>query len=309
MDRYLNYNPILIGYGGSIAYGTNTPSSDVDVRGVVENKKEELLGITKDREVVSVAGEDTQFYTLKKALILFSQCNPNTIELLGLKPEHYLFKNNAGQMLLDNKDLFLSKRAIYTFGSYAKSQLNRLTNKSVHSKKDVRNNEVRSLEKVLADLMIRYDFTGKIFIQQDDIRFSLDSTTLSLSDLTNVLNELNNVKRDYEQRSKRNEYAIAHGRLSKHQMHLYRLYLMGTDILDGKIITYREEEHDLLMAIRNGDFLKNNKPTDEFFTLLSEQEEKFNHAANNSKLPDNVDMNKINQLAIKLNEELLNKGE
>lgn len=77
-------NPILIGYGGSIAYGTNTPTSYVDIRGIVENTEAELLGLTKDRETISVPGEDTTLYTLKKALSLFSQCNPNVIEMLGV---------------------------------------------------------------------------------------------------------------------------------------------------------------------------------------------------------------------------------
>lgn len=303
---FLSYYPlILVGYGGSIAYGTNTPTSDVDIRGIVENTEEELLGLKGDRESIVFSETDTTLYTLKKALILFSQCNPNTIELLGLKPEHYLYISDIGQEILDNKELFLSKRAVHTFGSYAKSQLNRLTNKSAHNEQDVKENEKRSTEKVLDDLMKRYNFTGNVFLQNGEIRVSLDSTALLLSDLSNVLNELNNVKRDYEQRSKRNDYAAVHGRLAKHQMHLFRLYVMGVDILNGEIITYREKEHDLLMAIRNGQFLKNDKPTDEFMSLLADYERKFNEAARNSKLPEKADMEKINALAIRLNRKIL----
>ena len=300
-----NLKPILIGYGGSIAYGTNTPTSDVDIRGIVENTETELLGVTKDRETITISGEDTTFYTLKKALSLFSQCNPNVIEMLGLKQEHYLNISEAGQEILKYKSIFLSKRAVHTFGSYAKSQLNRLTNKSVHNEQDLQENEKRSTEKVLENLMKRYNFTGNVFLQNGEIRVSLDSTALPLSDLSNVLNELNNLKRDYEQRSKRNDYAAAHGRLAKHQMHLLRLYVMGIDILNGEIITYREKEHDLLMAIRNGQFLKNDKPTDEFLSLLADYEKKFNEAARNSKLPEKADMDKINALAIRLNRKIL----
>lgn len=296
---------ILIGYAGSIAYGTNTPTSDVDIRGIVENTEAELLGLAKDRETISVPGEDTILYTLKKALSLFSQCNPNVIEMLGLKQEHYLNITEAGQEILKNKSIFLSNRAVHTFGSYAKSQLNRLTNKSVHNEQDLQENEKRSTKKVLETLMKRYNFTGNVFLQNGEIRVSLDSTTLPLSDLSNVLNELNNVRRDYEQRSKRNDYAAARGKLAKHQMHLLRLYIMGIDILNGEIITYREKEHNLLMAIRNGQFLKNDKPTDEFMSLLANYERKFNEAARNSKLPEKANMDKINALAIRLNRKIL----
>ena len=55
-------------------------------------------------------------------------CNPNTIELLGLKEEHYLYLNDIGKELINNKKLFLSKRAIQSFGGYASAQLRRLQN-------------------------------------------------------------------------------------------------------------------------------------------------------------------------------------
>lgn len=307
-DKYEPYNPLIIGYGGSISYGTNTPESDTDIRGVVANTKSELLGLTPDRETICFSDEDTTLYTLKKALILFSQCNPNTIELLGLRSEHYLYLTPEGKMILDNKSLFLSQRAIFTFGAYAKSQLNRLTNKSAHDHKDILVNEQRSLTKVIDDIKTRYDLDLTSEIKDNDILININNATISISELTNILNELNNVERDYRKRSKRNDYAIAHNKLAKHQMHLFRLYLMGIDVLNGEIITYREKEHDLLMSIRNGDFLKNDKPTDEFFKILSEKEKEFEAAAGNTKLPKQADMDKINELAIKINTKLLEKN-
>ncbi len=55
-------------------------------------------------------------------------------------------------------------------------------------------------------------------------------------------------------------------KLKKHAMHLVRLYHMAFDILERKqIVTYREEDHDLLMVIRNGEYLNSdNLPSDEF---------------------------------------------
>jgi len=67
-------------------------------------------------------------YAFNKMVNLLLSCNPNTIELLGLAPNNYLYLNDIGKMLLDNKRLFLSKRAIQSFGGYADAQLRRLQN-------------------------------------------------------------------------------------------------------------------------------------------------------------------------------------
>ena len=45
-----------------------------------------------------------------------------------LDEEQYLIKSELGQELIDNSRLFLSKRAIKSFGGYADAQLRRLQN-------------------------------------------------------------------------------------------------------------------------------------------------------------------------------------
>jgi len=84
----------------------------------------------------------------------------------------------------------------------------------------------------------------------------------------------------YEKNSARNEKAAAHDKLGKHMAHLLRLYMMAIDILnEGRVITYREAEHDLLMDIRNGGYLDaNNQPTTEFFRILTRYTEAFDKA-------------------------------
>ena len=82
-------------------------------------------------------------------------------------------------------------------------------------------------------------------------------------------------------------------------MHLIRLYMMGRDILEKhEIITYRKEEHDLLMDIRNGKYLENDlkTPTKAFEELLMEQQQKFDEAAKATTLPDRPDAEAINTL-------------
>lgn len=64
-------------------------------------------------------GTDTAIYGFNKLVRLLLECNPNTCELLGMRPEHYLYLSGIGKELLDNRKLFLSKRAIRSFGGYA----------------------------------------------------------------------------------------------------------------------------------------------------------------------------------------------
>ena len=92
--------------------------------------------------------------------------------------------------------------------------------------------------------------------------------------------------------------------------HLIRLYTMGLDILEKeKIITYREDEHDLLMDIRNGKFLDDNgQPIPEFFEMIDEYEKKLEYAKNNTSLPDVPDYKQINEFKMYVNERIV-KGE
>lgn len=124
-NKHLDSRICLLGLGGSYAYGTNVETSDVDIRGFAINSKEELL-TNQNFEQVCEDKTDTTIYSFNKLISLLTNCNPNTMEILGLKDEHYIYLNDISKTLLDNKDIFLSKNAIRSFGGYANQQLQRL---------------------------------------------------------------------------------------------------------------------------------------------------------------------------------------
>ena len=136
---------MLLTFGGSIAYGLDTPESDTDIRGVVMPSVDDLIGtgflIDKDElsnkrlifskegfEQLNDVDTDTIIYSLNKIIKLLYKCNPNTIEILGCKPNHYAMVSDYGKILLNNKDIFLSKLAYGSFAGYARAQFQRLKN-------------------------------------------------------------------------------------------------------------------------------------------------------------------------------------
>lgn len=116
---------IFATFGGSHAYGTNTPDSDIDVRGCALNSRTDILGRTNFEQVIDNP-TDTTIYSFNKLIHLLSDCNPNTIELLGCKPEQYVFFNDIGKMMVEQRNMFLSQKAVHAFGGYATQQLRRL---------------------------------------------------------------------------------------------------------------------------------------------------------------------------------------
>ncbi len=321
-DKNLGDNIILLTLGGSHAYGTNNENSDLDVRGCTLNSKMQILTNENFEQFVNEA-TDTTIYSFNKLISLLSNCNPNTIELLGNKPEHYLYVSEIGKELIDNAHLFLSKRAAYSFGGYATAQLRRLDNKAVR----LVNQEQRERH-ILNSIMNAYHtFTEKYFhFEEDSIKLYIDKSEQEeydteifmdvnlhhypLRDYKSMWSEMNNVVKDYSKIGKRNKNAIEHNKLGKHMMHLIRLYMMCLDILEKEeIVTYREKEHELLMEIRNGKFLDGDRqPIPEFYEMVDDYEKKLEYAKNNTNLPDNPDYKRINEFVASVNERVV-KGE
>lgn len=318
-NEHLGKHIILLGLAGSYSYGTNIETSDIDVRGITLNQKSDLIGLTQFEQYVD-ENTDSVIYAFNKIVTLLLSCNPNTIELLGLNPEHYLYLNDIGQMILDNRKLFLSKRAINSFGGYADAQLRRLQNalardtfpqsekeqhifnsvkNAMHSfNSSYRNFENGSME-IFIDEAVNPELETEIFVNANLSHYPL-------RDYFSMWNTMANVVRDYEKIGKRNKKKDAL-HLNKHAMHLIRLFMMALDILEkGEINTYREKEHDLLMDIRFGKFQKEDGTFHEsFYDMLADFEKRLHYAAENTDLPEEPDMKRVQDLVMIINERVI----
>ncbi len=321
-NKNLGEKIIILALGGSHAYGMEQESSDLDTRGIALNSKEEILLGTDFGQVVDI-DTDATIYSFNKMIELLTKQNPNTIEILGCKPEHYLYLSDIGKELIDNRKMFLSKICIHSFGGYAESQLRRMENKSARLIGQAENEAyiLKSINNA------KYEFKNRYFPHNDsDVKLYIDAAVQEgydseifmdvnlkhypLRDWTGMWNEMKAIVSSYNKIGRRNEKAISHDKLGKHMAHLIRLYMMCIDILEKEeIITYRAEDHDLLMSVRNGEYLDDNRqPRSEFYELINGYEKRMEYAKNNTSLPDIPDYKKINEFKMYVNERIV-RGE
>lgn len=306
---------MLLGLGGSYAYGTNNEVSDIDFRGVTLQLPSDLLGLTKFEQFEDDK-TDTVIYGFNKLVKLLLECNPNTCEMLGLDEDQYLIKSELGQELIDNSRLFLSKRAIKSFGGYADAQLRRLQNaiaRDTLPQSDREKHILKSVRNALDDFNRRYagKEKGNIRLYIDkaenpeldtEIFVDADYEHFPLRDYTDLWGAMRTVVRDYDRIGKRNKKKD-NNHLNKHAMHLIRLFMMVIDILEqGEIRTHRKDDLPTLIAIRKGGYmLPDGTFSPEFYELLEEYERRLDEAAAKTVLPDNPDMEKVEHFVERVN--------
>lgn len=306
---------MLLGLGGSYAYGTNNEGSDIDFRGVTLMLPSDLLGLT-EFEQYEDGGTDTVIYGFNKVVKLLLECNPNTCEILGLDEDQYLIRSALGQEMIDNSRMFLSKRAIKSFGGYADAQLRRLQNaiaRDAMPQSERERHILKSVTNAMEDFNRRYAGGPRggmrLYIDaaenpelETEIFVDADYKHFPLRDYADLWGTMRTVVRDYEKIGKRNKKKDDN-HLNKHAMHLIRLFMMAIDILElGEIRTHRVADLPTLRAIRSGEFmLADGTFSPVFYEMLEEYERRLDEAATRTTLPDNPDMARVEAFVERVN--------
>lgn len=103
--KWLVNRTIFLTVHGSIAYGLNSPESDIDVRGIAIPELSYLFGFNKNFEqYITSKPTDCTIFNIQKFFTLTSQGNPNTLELLFVDPEHHIYVD----------DLFFSETNLHS---------------------------------------------------------------------------------------------------------------------------------------------------------------------------------------------------
>lgn len=119
---------------GSHLYNLNTEKSDVDTRGIYINPPSEYLGLSDPSNQIGDEKHDTTYYSLKRFFELAMTANPNILELAFIPEDCRKICSTIMQKVIQNRDLFISKKCFHTFSGYAHSQIGKArgTNKMIN---------------------------------------------------------------------------------------------------------------------------------------------------------------------------------
>jgi hypothetical protein len=122
---YIRKNLIFLTVSGSHAYGTNTSTSDMDIRGIFIGEKRNILGNDHIEQFENTTN-DTVIYELSKAINLIAENNPNMAELMFCDEEDIIFSTEEYWNIRENNQKFLASIARFKYSGYAMSQLKRI---------------------------------------------------------------------------------------------------------------------------------------------------------------------------------------
>lgn len=130
---------IFVTRHGSVAYGLNTETSDLDLKGFcippdeIEHdlfqkfeQSENYEGFNNHYAYLANPKNpkiESTVFSLKKIFVLAANCNPNCLELFFVDPSDYLLMTPEMEKILENRDLFISSKTKFTFSGFAYSQL------------------------------------------------------------------------------------------------------------------------------------------------------------------------------------------
>ena len=111
---------------GSFSYGTNTPESDIDYRGIFMPDLRDYLTVTAMQEEIEGPGEDEKYYSLRKFLTLYTRCNPNIVEFLWCDEADIVLSTPEYRILRDHREQLLCRTVLDSFMGYATSRVKKL---------------------------------------------------------------------------------------------------------------------------------------------------------------------------------------
>lgn len=106
---------------GSQAYGTQTPTSDIDKKFVYILPQDYILG-TGYVEQINV-NKDYVGWEIRRFLELMGSNNPTVLELLNSPEDCIVSKHPLFDMIIEHKDDFITKICKDSFGGYARQQI------------------------------------------------------------------------------------------------------------------------------------------------------------------------------------------
>ena len=116
--------PLYLVIRGSHAYGTNIETSDTDYSGIFIQSEDDILG-NKYVEQINDDKNDTVIYEIRRFLELLGSNNPTVLELLNTPEDCILYKDPIFDLVLNDREKFITKICAKSLGGYAKQQISK----------------------------------------------------------------------------------------------------------------------------------------------------------------------------------------
>lgn len=250
---------IYLGVYGSHAYGTSTPESDIDVRGILIPPQRFTFGPLKTfeqyEEKPNEDGTDAVIYGLKKFVSLAVSSNPSILDLLFLPEDCIWVVTPYVESLLAIRDSFLSIKAQNTYVGYATEQLRRIKShrgwllsppKKQPSREDFdlsgSHIDIKKLKKAQDDIRLMGGDPMQVFGKEMDAERRYQ----------NAMKHWKSYKKwEKERNPARKELEAKFGYDTKHATNLIRLLRMGIELVSTGILNVRRPDAEELLAIRN----------------------------------------------------------
>jgi len=117
----MNHNIIFKAIVGSQSYGTSTPTSDIDLKGIYIQSHDDILSFKYEPQI-NITKDET-YHEIRRFLELLQVANPTMLELLYMPEECILIKKPEFDIILQYRDKFLTKKCLESFGGYAAAQI------------------------------------------------------------------------------------------------------------------------------------------------------------------------------------------
>lgn len=308
LEKLLNGKVFFETTTGSNSRGTNIATSDDDKKGIYMVNKESLFSLSEPTDTFCLhEPEDREYHTLKKFLNLAAlKGNPTILEMMFTEERFYTYKHPLMDLILENREMFLTKKCYYSFHGYAKDQLMRIKNAKLDTSSDEKQEHLDYVvNRVLRDVHLRYPTFNRDnnFVKLDEVifknpledkyslRLDMNVNSGEFTELFGMLNELRNVLDTYNSITGRNKKPNE-ARLWKHAMQLTILLKMGKEVVEGESLkVYRYDDREELLQIRNGELT-----WEEFYKYIESLTADLEFSFKNTKLPEQVDTAKLNEI-------------
>jgi predicted nucleotidyltransferase len=267
----------------------NTPESDIDYVGAFVAPINFYMGFdTKDTIQSNIASNDLVVYEVRKLIKLFMGGNPNALEILWTDPKHFLHNTDIFNELIKNRQMFVSKKIYQTFSGYASGQLKRMVSCT---------REVVEEFDELEELLI----SQGIDIKELNPRQSVRDLFVNGKKLDTYLQRYITIKKTHfagngRLGQKRKQLIKKYSFDVKNASVLIMLLKQSIEFLEtGNLVVDRSMDKAELLSIKNGE-----KSLEEVKIIVDSLFDKAKAAVLVSKLPDDVDRDKIEALCVKL---------